>query len=258
MGDGVALDAMTGALSDPFDGCHMGTTAEHLARQYGISREEQDAFAVQSHQRAAAAISEGRFKEQILPIDVKTRKGPVAFDTDEHVRPDASLESMGRLRPVFDADGTVTAGNASGTNDAAAALVLMERGAAEAAGLEPMARLVGYAHAGVEPKSMGIGPVPAVEKLSARTGLSVGDMDTIELNEAFAAQAIAVIRDLGLAEERTNPNGSGISLGHPVSATGAILTVKALYELARTGGRYGLVTMCIGGGQGIAAIFERL
>jgi acetyl-CoA C-acetyltransferase len=258
MADATAVDMMVGALCDPFDGRHMGTTAENLAKKYQISREEQDALAVQSHQRAAQAISEGRFKDQILPVEVKAKKGMTVFDTDEHVRPDASLETMAKLRAVFEKDGTVTAGNASGTNDAAAAVVLMERQAADAAGLEPLGRLVGYAHAGVEPKYMGIGPVPAVQKLLEKTGLAIGDMNTIELNEAFAAQAIAVIRDLDLPDERTNPNGSGISLGHPVSATGCILTVKALSELARTGGRYALVTMCIGGGQGIAAIFERL
>lgn len=258
MADTTAVDPMVGALTCPFDGTHMGVTAETLAKRYRISREEQDAFAVEGHQRAARAINEGRFKEQILPFDVATRKGKVVFDTDEHVRPDATIESMAKLRAVFENDGTVTAGNASGINDAAAAVVLMEGSAAEAAGLEPLGRLVGYAHAGVEPGVMGIGPVPATQKLLARTGLSIDDMDTIELNEAFAAQAIAVIQDLDLPDERTNPNGSGISIGHPISATGAMLTVKALHELARTGGRYGLVTMCIGGGQGISAIFERL
>jgi acetyl-CoA C-acetyltransferase len=249
---------VVGALSDPFDGSLMGITAENLAERWEISREEQDALAVESHRRAARAIREGRFTDQILPIEVTTRKGTVAVDTDEHVREDASLESMAKLRPVFRKEGTVTAGNASGTNDAAAAVVLMERTAAERGGHEPLGRLVGYAHAGVEPRYMGIGPVPAVRRLLERTGLTVDDMACIELNEAFAAQALAVIRDLGLPEDRTNPNGSGISLGHPVGATGCILTVKALEELRRTGGRYALVTMCIGGGQGIAAIFERL
>jgi acetyl-CoA C-acetyltransferase len=258
MGAASALDIMVGALSDPFDGSLMGVTAENLAERWEISREEQDALAVESHRRAALAISDGRFTEQILPIEVTTRKGTVTVDTDEHVRADASLDAMARLRPVFKKDGTVTAGNASGTNDAAAAVVLMERTAAEGRGLEPLARLVGSAHAGVEPRYMGIGPVPAVRRLMERTGLSVDDMACIELNEAFAAQALAVIRELGLPEDRTNPNGSGISLGHPVGATGCILTVKALEELRRTGGRYALVTLCIGGGQGIAALFERL
>jgi acetyl-CoA C-acetyltransferase len=258
MGATTTVDVVVGALSDPFDGSLMGITAENLAERWEISREEQDALAVESHRRAAHAIREGRFSEQILPIEVKTRKGTVAVDTDEHVREDASLESMAKLRPVFREDGTVTAGNASGTNDAAAAVVLMERTAAERGGHEPLGRLVGWAHAGVEPRYMGIGPVPAVRRLLERTGLAVDDMACIELNEAFAAQALAVIRDLGLPQDRTNPNGSGISLGHPVGATGCILTVKALEELRRTGGRYALVTMCIGGGQGIAAIFERL
>lgn len=258
MGATTTVDVMMGALSDPFDGSLMGVTAENLAVRGEISREEQDALAVESHRRAARAIREGRFTEQILPIEVATRKGAVVFDTDEHVREDASLESMAKLRPVFKKEGTVTAGNASGTNDAAAAVVLMERTAAERGGHESLGRLVGYAHAGVEPRYMGIGPVPAVRRLLERTGLSVDDMACIELNEAFAAQALAVIRDLGLPEDRTNPNGSGISLGHPVGATGCILTVKALEELRRTGDRYALVTMCIGGGQGIAAIFERL
>jgi acetyl-CoA C-acetyltransferase len=258
MADTTAVDAMVGALCDPFDGCQMGITAENMARRWQISREEQDTLAVESHQRAARAIREGRFKAQILPIEVKTRKGTIVFDTDEHVREAAALETMAKLRPVFDKEGTVTAGNASGTNDAAAAVVLMERQAAERAGLEPLGRLVAYSHAGVEPKYMGIGPVPAVQRILEKTGLAVDDMDCVELNEAFAAQALAVMRDLNLPEERTNPNGSGISLGHPVSATGCILTVKALQELQRSGGRYALVTMCIGGGQGIAAVFERL
>ncbi len=247
MNDGQVVDAMVGALTDPFDACHMGVTAENVAAKWGVSRADQDAFAVESHRRAAAAIDAGHFKGQIVPVELKTRKGVTAFDTDEHVRRDATVESMAKLRPVFQKDGSVTAGNASGINDAAAAVVLMERGAAEKKGLKPLARLVGYSFAGVEPKYMGIGPVPAVRKLLDRTGLRVADLDVLEVNEAFAAQALAVVRDLGLPADRTNPNGSGISLGHPIGATGCILTVKAVHELHR-----------IGGGQGIAAIFERL
>ncbi len=258
MNDAAAVDAMTAALSDPFEACHMGITAENIAKRWEISRVEQDEMALESQQRAAAAISEGRFAEQVVGVELKSRKGTTTFDTDEHVRSDATLESLAKLRPVFDPQGTVTAGNASGLNDAAAAVVLMAADEAEARGLTPMARLVGYEFAGVEPAYMGIGPVPAVKKLLDRTGLSVADLDVIELNEAFAAQAIAVMRDLDLPADKTNPNDSGISLGHPIGATGCILTVKALYELQRTGGRYALVTMCIGGGQGIAAIFERM
>jgi len=258
MNDAAAVDAMTAALSDPFEACHMGITAENIAKRWEISREEQDQLALESQQRAAAAIAEGRFAEQVVGVELKSRKGTTTFDTDEHVRGDATLESLAKLRPVFDPQGTVTAGNASGLNDAAAAVVLMAREEAEARGLTPMARLVGYSFAGVEPAYMGIGPVPAVKKLLEQTGLTVADLDVIELNEAFASQALAVMRDLDLPAERTNPNGSGISLGHPIGATGCILTVKALYELERTGGRYALVTMCIGGGQGIAAIFERV
>jgi acetyl-CoA C-acetyltransferase len=258
MNDGTVIDSMVGALSDPFDACHMGITAENVAEKWGVSREEQDALAVESHRRATVAIADGRFREQILPIEVKTKNGTVGFDTDEHVRTDASIEGMAKLKPVFDRNGSVTAGNAAGVNDAAAAVVLMERGAADKRRLKPLARLVAYAHAGVEPKYMGIGPVPAVRKVLERARLGVDELDLIELNEAFAAQALAVTRDLGLPPDRTNPNGSGISLGHPIGATGCVLTVKALYELQRTAGRYALVTMCIGGGQGIAAIFERL
>jgi acetyl-CoA C-acetyltransferase len=257
MNNAQMVDMMVGALSDPFDDCHMGITAENVAKRWEISREDQDALAVESHQRAAAAIDNGYFKEQILPIEVKAKGGTVAFDTDENVRRDASLERMAKLRPVFDKSGTVTAGNASSLNDAAAAVVLMERGVAERRGLKPLGRLVGYSHAGVEPKYMGIGPVPAVRKLLEKTGLKLDDIDVFEVNEAFAAQALAVCRDLELPMDRTNPNGSGISLGHPIGATGCLLTVKALYELQRSGGRRALVTMCIGGGQGIAAIFER-
>jgi acetyl-CoA C-acetyltransferase len=258
LNDSVVVDATVGALTDPFDDCHMGTTAENVAARWEITREEQDALAVESQRRAAAATARGYFKSQILPITVKGKGGPVAFETDEHIRADANLAAMAMLTPAFDPRGTVTAGNAAGLNDAAAAVVLMERRAAERRGLVPRARLVSYAHAGVAPMYMGIGPVPAVRAALARAGLLVADLDVIELNEAFAAQALAVIRELGLPLDKTNPNGSGISLGHPIGATGCILTVKALYELERTGGRYALVTMCIGGGQGIAAIFERI
>ena len=257
MGETSAVDMMVGALTDPFDDCHMGVTAENVAGKWGISREDQDALAVQSHQRAAKATAEGYFKEQILPIELKSRKGTVSFDTDEHIRADATMEGMAKLRPVFDKNGSVTAGNAAGINDAAAAVVLADSEYAERKGLEPMGRLVAYAHAGVEPKYMGIGPVPAVRLVLEKANLKVDDIDVFEVNEAFAAQALAVVRDLSLPEDRTNPNGSGVSLGHPIGATGTILTVKALYELKRTGGRRALVTMCIGGGQGIAAIFER-
>jgi acetyl-CoA C-acetyltransferase len=258
MGSSELVDTVTGGLTDPFDDYPMGITAENVAEKWGISREEQDALAVESHRRAAQAAASGYFKEQILPVEVKSRKGTTVVDHDEHIRTDADLESMAKLRPVFKKDGTVTAGNSSSMNDAASAVVLMDRAVAEDRGLSPMARLVGYSYAGVEPKYMGIGPVPAVKSLLEQAGLTVDDLDVIELNEAFAAQAIAVVRDLGLSEDKTNPNGSGISIGHPISATGSILTVKALYELERTSGRYALVTMCIGGGQGIAAIFERL
>jgi acetyl-CoA C-acetyltransferase len=257
MGETTASDMMVGALTDPFDDCHMGVTAENVAGKWGISREDQDALAVQSHQRAAKATAEGYFKEQIVPVELKSRKGTAVFDTDEHIRADANMEGMAKLRPVFDKNGSVTAGNAAGINDAAAAVVLADSDYAERKGLEPMGRLVAYAHAGVEPKYMGIGPVPAVRLVLEKANLKVDDIDVFEVNEAFAAQALAVVRDLSLPEDRTNPNGSGVSLGHPIGATGCILTVKALYELRRTGGRRALVTMCIGGGQGIAAIFER-
>ena len=258
MGDGKLIDAMVGALTDPFDDCHMGITAENVAAKWGITRQQQDELALRSHQRAAAAIKAGYFKEQILPIESKVRGNTVVFDTDEHVKADTSLEKLAKLRPAFKGDGSVTAGNAAGVNDAAAAVVLMEAGEAQQRGLKPLGRLVAYAHAGVEPKYMGIGPVPAVKKLLERANLTVKDLDVIELNEAFAAQALAVIQELDLPLERTNPNGSGVSLGHPIGATGCILVVKALYELRRTGGKYALVTMCIGGGQGIAAIFEAM
>lgn len=258
LNDAKLIDAMVGALTDPFDDCHMGITAENVAAKWGITREQQDELALQSQQRAAAAIKAGYFKEQILPIEYKVKGQTVTFDTDEHVKADTTLEKLAKLRPVFKGDGSVTAGNASGINDAAAAVVLMEASEAQQRGLHPLGRLVAYAHAGVEPKYMGVGPIPAVKKVLERANLTIQDMDVIELNEAFAAQALAVIRDLDLPLERTNPNGSGISLGHPIGATGCILTVKALYELHRTGGKYALVTMCIGGGQGIAAIFQAM
>ncbi|MDP8977084.1 MAG: beta-ketothiolase BktB [Actinomycetota bacterium] len=258
MGDGDIVDAMLGGLNDPFDDCHMGVTAENVAEDWGVSREDQDALAVQSHQRAAHATEQGYFSEQILPIEVEGKKETTTVDTDEHIRPDVSQEKMAKLPAAFAKDGTVTAGNAAGINDAAAAVVLMERDAAEALGKQPMGRLVAYSHAGVEPRIMGTGPIPAIRTVLERANLKVDDLDVIELNEAFAAQALAVIRDVGLPNEKTNPNGSGVSLGHPIGATGTILTVKALHELQRTQGRYALVTMCIGGGQGIAAIFERL
>ena len=259
MGDSVLVDMMTGALSDPFDKMHMGVTAENVARKYGVSRADQDALALASHQRAEAAITAGRFKEQIVPVVQKTRKGEVIFDQDEHVRMGATAENFAGLKPVFAKEnGTVTAGNASGLNDGAAAVLLMSASRAKASNAMPMARLVAYAHAGVDPKYMGIGPVPATRMVLERAGLSLDQLDVIEANEAFAAQACAVSKELGLDPAKVNPNGSGISLGHPIGATGAIITVKALYELQRVGGRYALVTMCIGGGQGIAAIFERV
>jgi len=257
MNDAKMIDMMVGALSDPFDDCHMGITAENVARKYGISREDQDALAAESHRRAGLAVDHGYFRAQVVPVEIQVKRDKVPFEVDESPRPGTTAEKLSGLRPVFDKEGSVTAGNASSINDAAAAVVLMEREAAAKRGLEPMGRLVAYSHAGVDPKYMGIGPVPAVQKLLAKTGLSVGDIDVFEVNEAFAAQALAVCRELALPMDRVNPNGSGISLGHPIGATGAILVVKALYELARTGGRRALVTMCIGGGQGIAAIFER-
>jgi acetyl-CoA C-acetyltransferase len=259
MGDTKMIDMMVGALHDPFHSIHMGVTAENIAAKWGITREDQDAIAVESHNRAQRAIEGGRFKEQIVPVMLKSRKGDVAYDTDEHFRPNCTLTDMAKLKPVFiKENGTVTAGNASGINDAAAALVMMEAGTAKARGIQPLARLVAYAHAGVDPKYMGIGPVPATQMALKKAGLTVKDLDVIEANEAFAAQACAVTRDLGLDPAKVNPNGSGISLGHPIGATGALITVKALHELQRIKGRYALVTMCIGGGQGIAAIFERL
>ena len=259
MGEAKMLDMMVGALTDPFDTMHMGVTAENVANKCSLSRADQDAFAVESHKRAAAAIAAGHFKSQILGIELKSKKGPVVFDTDEHVRGDASMEGMGKLRAVFAKEnGTVTAGNASGINDAAAAVVLMEKSAAAKQGLEPMARLISYGHAGIDPKIMGLGPVSAVKRALAKAGLKLDQMDVIESNEAFAAQALGVSKELGMNPAKVNPNGGAIALGHPIGATGCILTVKAMYELQRTGGRYGLVTMCIGGGQGIAAVIERM
>jgi acetyl-CoA C-acetyltransferase len=258
MGDSSMIDMMTAALHDPFENIHMGMTAENLAESHQVTRGQQDELALLSHQRAARAIKEGRFASQILPITLKSRKGDTIFDTDEHVRGELKAEDLAKLRAVFKKDGTVTAGNASGINDGAAAVVLMDGDTVAKRGAQPLGRLVAYAHAGVDPRVMGIGPVPATRAALKRAGLSLDQMDVIESNEAFAAQACAVAKDLGFNSEKTNPNGSGISLGHPVGATGAILTVKALYELARIDGRYALVTMCIGGGQGIAAIFERV
>jgi acetyl-CoA C-acetyltransferase len=259
MGDAKDIDMMVGALTDPFDTIHMGVTAENVAIKCGITRADQDAFAVESHKRAANAIAKGHFKDQILPIELKSKKGTVQFDTDEHVRNDASIEGMGKLKAVFAKEnGTVTAGNASGINDAAAAVVLMEKSVAAKKGLKPMARLVSYGHAGVDPKIMGLGPVSAVKRALDKAGLKLEQMDVIESNEAFAAQALGVSKELGMNPAKVNPNGGAVALGHPIGATGCILTVKAMYELHRTGGRYGLITMCIGGGQGIAAIIERM
>jgi acetyl-CoA C-acetyltransferase len=259
MGDTKMVDMMVGALHDPFQTIHMGVTAENIAKKWGITRDEQDALALESHLRAERATAQGRFKDQIVPVMLKTRKGDVAYATDEHFRTGATAEDFSKLKPVFiKENGTVTAGNASGINDAAAAVVLMDAQVAQQRGLKSMARLVAYAHAGVDPAYMGIGPVPATQKALAKAGLTVADLDVIEANEAFAAQACAVTRDLGLDPAKVNPNGSGISLGHPIGATGALITVKALHELHRIQGRYALVTMCIGGGQGIAAIFERM
>jgi acetyl-CoA C-acetyltransferase len=258
MGDAPIVDAMTGALHDPFGHGHMGVTAENIAAKYGFTREQQDQFAVESHRKAARAIDNGYFASQIVPVEIRTKKGVEAFTADEHVRKEARLEDMAKLKPVFKKDGTVTAANASGINDGAAALVLMESGVAGKANVRPMARLVAYAHAGVDPQLMGLGPIPAVKRVFEKSGLKPADMDVIESNEAFAVQAMAVTRDLGLDPAKVNPNGGAVALGHPVGATGAILAVKALYELERTKKRYALVTMCIGGGQGIAAIFERI
>ncbi|MFM7342348.1 MAG: beta-ketothiolase BktB [Betaproteobacteria bacterium] len=259
MGDAKLVDMMVGALHDPFHTIHMGVTAENVAARYRISRNMQDALALQSHQRAERATLAGYFKDQIVPVMLKSKKGEMAYDTDEHFRSQAKAEDFIKLKPVFlKENGTVTAGNASGINDAAAALVLMEAGAARARGAKPMARLVGYAHTGLDPKYMGVGPISATQAALKKTGLKTSDLDVIEANEAFAAQACAVTQELGVDPAKVNPNGSGISLGHPIGATGALITVKALHELQRIQGRYALVTMCIGGGQGIAAIFERM
>ncbi|MDP0928579.1 acetyl-CoA C-acyltransferase family protein [Paracoccus onubensis] len=257
MGDQKMLDMMTGALTCPMGTGHMGVTAENVAAEHDISREAQDEFALESQRRATAAITAGHFRDQIVPVEVKSRKGTVSFDTDEHPK-ETSLEKLAGLKAVFQKDGSVTAGNASGINDGAAALVLARAEAAEKAGLTPRARILGYAIAGVRPEVMGIGPVPAVEALLKRTGLRAADFDVIESNEAFAAQALAVNKALGLDPAKVNPNGGAIALGHPVGATGAILTVKALHELERGSGKHALITMCIGGGQGIAIAIERL
>jgi acetyl-CoA C-acetyltransferase len=257
MGDGAVVDAMTGALHDPFGHGHMGITAENIAARYGFTREQQDAFALESHQRASNALEKGFFKDQIVPIELKTRKGVEQFTSDEHVRKGLKVEDLQKLKAAFKKDGSVTAGNASGLNDAAAAIVMVESKFAEKQNLKPLARLVAYAHAGVDPDFMGLGPIPAVKRVFEKSGLKPADMDVIESNEAFAAQAMAVTKDLGLDPAKVNPNGGAVALGHPIGATGALLTVKALYELQRTQKRYALVTMCIGGGQGIAAIFER-
>jgi acetyl-CoA C-acetyltransferase len=256
MGDAPVIDAMTAALHDPFGHGHMGVTAENIAAKYGFTREQQDQFAVESHRRAARAIESGYFSSQIVPVELKSKKGVEQFTTDEHVRKEASMADMAKLKTVFKKEGTVTAGNASGINDAAAAVVLMDAKAAK--NHKPIARLVAYAHAGVEPQLMGLGPIPAVKRVFEKAGLKPADIDVVESNEAFAVQAMAVTKDLGLDPAKVNPNGGAVALGHPIGATGCILTVKALYELQRTNKRYALVTMCIGGGQGIAAIFERL
>ncbi|MBP9712435.1 MAG: acetyl-CoA C-acyltransferase family protein [Sterolibacterium sp.] len=257
MGDTKLVDMMVGALTDPFSPNHMGITAENIADRYKISREDQDAFALESQKRAVAAVAAGHFKSQIVPVEIQSRKGTVLFDTDEYPKADATLESLAKLKPAFKKDGSVTAGNASGINDGAAAVVLMEAAAASKAGLQPLARLVSYAVAGVDPSVMGTGPIPAVKLALQRAGLTLNDIDVIESNEAFAVQALCVSRELGFDPAKVNPNGGAVALGHPLAATGSILTVKCLYELQRTGKRYGLVTMCIGGGQGIAGIFER-
>ncbi|MDH4290533.1 MAG: acetyl-CoA C-acyltransferase, partial [Aquincola sp.] len=258
MGDAKMIDAMVATLTDPFGVGHMGITAENLAAKWNITREQQDALAVESHRRAAAAIAEGRFKSQIVPIVKQTKKGEVTFDTDEHVKASTTMETLAKMKPAFKKDGTVTAGNASGINDGAAFFVLGEASVAAKAGYKAMARLVGYAVAGVPNDIMGEGPIPATKLALKKAGLRLDQMDVIESNEAFAAQAIAVARGLELDMKKTNPNGGAIALGHPIGCSGAFLATKAIYELHRTGGRYALVTMCIGGGQGIAAVFERL
>jgi acetyl-CoA C-acetyltransferase len=258
MGDVVATDYMLGILNDPFHRVHMGITAENVADRESISRETQDEVALESQRRAAVAIAEGRFKSQIIPVAIETRKGTVVVDTDEHVRGDTTMEQLAKMKPAFKKEGTVTAGNSSGINDGAAALVLASGSAVANRRLKPLARLVSYAHAGVDPALMGLGPVPATLLALQRAGLQVQDLDVIESNEAFAAQACAVSKKLQLDPKKVNVNGSGIALGHPIGATGAILAIKAIHELDRCGGRYALATMCIGGGQGIAAIFERV
>ena len=258
MGDLQGIDYTVGVLQDPFQHFHMGITAENVSAKHGITREMQDELALTSQRRAARAIAEGRFDSQIVPLELKTRKGSVQFSVDEHVRGEVTAEPLAGMKPVFKTDGTVTAGNASGINDGAAGLVLATGDAVRRLGLKPLARLVGYAHAGVEPELMGLGPIPATRKVLEKTGLQVQDLDVIESNEAFAAQACAVARELGFDPEKVNPNGSGISLGHPVGATGAIIATKAIHELQRIQGRYALATMCIGGGQGIAVVFERV
>ena len=258
MGDTTMIDAMVAVLTDPFGVGHMGITAENLAVKWGISREEQDAFALESQRRAARAIEEGRFRSQIVPVTIKTRKGDVVFEVDEHPKPNTTMESLAKLKPAFKKDGTVTAGNASGINDAASFLVLADAKTAEQKNLKPLARIVGYAVAGVPNDIMGEGPIPATKKALEKTGLKLEDMDVIESNEAFAAQSLAVMKGLGLDPVKTNPNGGAIALGHPVGATGAIIATKAIHELHRIGGRYALVTLCIGGGQGLTVIFERL
>jgi acetyl-CoA C-acetyltransferase len=258
MGDTKMIDLMVSTLTDPFGAGHMGITAENLAAKWNITREEQDALAVESHRRATAAIADGRFKSQIVPITMQTRKGDVVFDTDEHVKANTTMESLGKMKPAFKKDGTVTAGNASGINDGAAFFVLASAEAAAKAGQKPLARLVSYALAGVPNDIMGEGPIPASKLALQRAGLTIDKMDVVESNEAFAAQAIAVSKGLGLDMTKTNPNGGAIALGHPVGCSGAFIATKAIYELHRTGGKYALVTMCIGGGQGIAVVFERL
>ena len=258
MNDGVAVDALIGGLQDPFDSCHMGITGENVAKRWEISREDQDQLALESHQRAAKAISEGRFKEQIMPLEIKQRKKTLTFDTDEHVRAEATIEDMARLKPVFDPEGTVTAGNSSGINDGAAAVVLMERSLAESRGLRPMARLVSYAVAGVEPEVMGIGPVPAIFECLGKCDLTVGDMDIIELNEAFASQVVYIRDQLNLPTEKLNVNGGSIAIGHPFGMTGSRQVGHLARELRRTGGKYGIVTMCVGGGMGATGLFESI
>ena len=258
MGDAKVIDMLVGTLSDPFGHGHMGITAENLAVKYTVTRDEQDAFALQSHQRAAAAREAGYFKDQIMAFEIDSKKGKIAFDRDEHIRTDVTADNLRTLKPAFKKDGTVTAGNASGINDGAAALVMMNADTAAKKGLKPLARLVSYGVAAVEPSEMGIGPVPAVQQALKKAGLTISDMDVVESNEAFAAQALSVAKTLGFDPAKTNPNGGAVALGHPVGASGAVITIKAIYELKRTGKRYGLITLCIGGGQGIAAVIENL